>query len=103
MFFYFESHSNNCIIYSYGVPGSSQDPYGTALHQFEPQRSPGYKWTFSLLCFTWSISPPHLGVDSELDLVSFAQGVRDVDLQRGVRLQIHVHGPWLQEDRDQSP
>ena len=44
--------------------------------------------------------PPHLGVDGELDLVSLTQGVGDVDLQRGVRLQIHVHCPRLQENKD---
>lgn len=38
----------------------------------------------------------HLRVDGELDLVSLTQGVGDVDLQRGVRLQIHVDCPWLQ-------
>lgn len=38
----------------------------------------------------------HLSVDGELDLVSLTQGVRDVDLQRGVCLQIHVQCPRLQ-------
>lgn len=37
-------------------------------------------------------------MDGELDLVSLTQSVRDVHLQRGVRLQVHIHGPGLQDD-----
>lgn len=49
-----------------------------------------------------SLCPSHLGVDGELDLVSLTEGVWDVHLQRGVRLQVHVHCPWLQTNKKQS-
>lgn len=45
-------------------------------------------------------SQSHLGVNGKFDLVSLTQGIRDVNLQHGVCLKVHVDCTWLQEDRD---
>lgn len=46
------------------------------------------------------ISQSHLGVNGKFDLVSLTQGIRDVNLQHGICLKVHVDCTWLQQDRD---